>query len=338
MLKVLLIGGTGIISSDCTLLAAQKPEIDLYVLNRGRNPSFLPKTIKTIQADINDSADVSHKLDGLKFDVVCDFISYNLEGLEQKLALFRERCGQYIFISSVAAYGREPNNEFRLIRECDMGSGCLDWDYGLNKVICERQLAEEFQSSGLKYTIVRPAYTYNNIRFFNPWTINHWESWTIANRLLQHKPIVLQDDGRQLCTITHTSDFAKAMVGLWGNSQALNEDFHITSDEYITWRRVAEIEAELLGVTPEFCLIPHTELCFALGYGPAQKITHTTRHACLDSSKVRSVVPEFQCTTSFRQGIQKCIEFYLSNPQFQKINPSWDNHFDKLCQRFPIES
>ena len=95
MLKVLLIGGTGIISKDITLLASRKDNVDLYLLNRGQTPGFLPDNVKIIQADINDAETVQSKTKGLEFDVVCDFISYGVDSLSRKIDTFRGRCGQY---------------------------------------------------------------------------------------------------------------------------------------------------------------------------------------------------------------------------------------------------
>ncbi len=327
-MKVLMIGGTGIISSDIVLLAAQNKDIDLYVLNRGKNPSFLPPETKIIHGDIYDTDDMRRKLEGMTFDVVCDFISYDTRALKAKLDLLQGRCGQFVFISSTAAYRK--TDEFRVITEANATPGNLDWSYGYNKFLCEQMLA----ASGFNYTIVRPSYTYNNIRFFNPYTLNHWESWTIANRMLTGRPIVLPGDGMQLCTITHTTDFAKAFVGLWGNPRAMNEDFHITSGEYLTWRQIAEIQAAILGVDIEFCLVEHEALCYELDWTATEKIRHTTGHDCYDSSKVRLAVPEFKCTTTFREGIARTIKFYQDNPEFQKIHEWWDASFDRIVKKY----
>ena len=148
---------------------------------------------------------------GIPIDaVVADFISYDVDALKHKLDLFRNICGQYIFISSIAAYRDQLN--FKLITEKNTPIGNVLWSYGLNKALCEKQLIKECEQSDMNYTIVRPAYTYNNIRILHPYTINHWQSWTMADRLLKGKPYVLHDDGQQLCTAMHTTDFAKAFI------------------------------------------------------------------------------------------------------------------------------
>jgi nucleoside-diphosphate-sugar epimerase len=334
-MKVLMIGGTGIISSDITALAGEKESVDLYLLNRGIKPRFFPGSVKTIQADIHDREDVEKKLKSMSFDVVADFISFDVEELKHKIDIFRGRCGQYIFISSVAVY-RTPLN-FHVITEDNTALGNPQWLYGLNKTLCERHLAEEYARSGMQYTVVRPAYTYNNIRILHPYTISHWLSWTIAHRLLEGKPYVLHDDGQQFCTAMHALDFAEAFIGLWGNPAAKNECFHITSSEYLTWKRIAELTAEALDTKIKFCLVPAEELCLELAgesRDTIEKLMAVSHHAVYDNSKIRQAVPGFDCKINFKEGIKRTIQFYLDHPEYQKIDERWDAIFDRITERF----
>ncbi|MDX9979983.1 MAG: NAD-dependent epimerase/dehydratase family protein [Lentisphaeria bacterium] len=327
--KVLMIGGTGVISTDCVRYGLQRDEFEIHLLNRGRTPSFLPQDIPSIVCDIANPDEAKAALEGKEFDIVCDFISFTPEQLAAKLALLRGRCRHYVFISSIMAY--RPSVHL-LKTESNSRIGNANWEYGWNKSLCENMLRRESAETGMTFTIVRPGYTCSPVRFFSAWSISHWRSWTIADRLLKGKPIILHDDGMQLCTVTHTTDFAKAFVGLWNNPAAVNEDFHITSGEYLTWRRVAEIEAEVLGVEPVFHCVPSERICFVIGHGPGQKVVHASGHDCYDSSKVRAAVPEFKCTTDFATGIAKSVTFYHDNPQFQVIDDWWNGKFDELAK------
>ena len=51
--KVLFIGGTGIISSACSALALEKG-LDLYLLNRGRSSRPVPEGARVLNGDIRD--------------------------------------------------------------------------------------------------------------------------------------------------------------------------------------------------------------------------------------------------------------------------------------------
>ena len=91
-MKVLLLGGTGCISGDIAALAAQKSGVELYLLNRGNRPKFIPPGAHCIQADISKPDEVRGSIQGMDFDVVADFLSYGVPQLNsnfgEKLIFF----------------------------------------------------------------------------------------------------------------------------------------------------------------------------------------------------------------------------------------------------------
>ena len=109
-MKVLLIGGTGIISTEVTRLAAERG-MDVTVLNRGRRPASLPDGVKSITADMADEAGVREKLAGQHFDAVANFIVFTPGEIERDIRLFSDLCSQYLFISSACIY-RKPLMRF----------------------------------------------------------------------------------------------------------------------------------------------------------------------------------------------------------------------------------
>lgn len=332
-MKVLLLGGTGCIGGDIAALAAQKSDIELYLLNRGNRPMFVPKGAHCIQGDISKPEELRAKLEGMTFDVVADFLCYGVDQLESNLGLFRDRCGQYIFISSGAVY--RTRSQCEIITEDKTMVGNTVWSYGRNKILCERHLEAEHESSGLDYTIVRPAFTYNKLRILHPVGPPHQTySWTIANRILQGKPLLMHDDGNALCTVTHTEDFAKAFVGLCGNPAAFGEVFHITSDEFLTWNRVAELVGDALGAKPNLCHVPAHDLGFELGGDFGEKLISFARNGVYDNSKIRAAVPEFVCTTRFAEGIKRTIQFYWDNPEFQVVDDQFDRRMDEIAEAY----
>ncbi|MEN6403721.1 MAG: NAD-dependent epimerase/dehydratase family protein [Armatimonadia bacterium] len=332
-MRVLLLGGTGCIGGDIAALAAQKSDIELYLLNRGNRPMFVPEGARCIRGDVGKPEELCTKLEGMTFDVVADFLCYGVDQLESNLGLFRDRCGQYIFISSGAVY--RTRSQCEIITEDKTMVGNTLWSYGRNKILCERRLQAEHESSGLDYTIVRPAFTYNKLRILHPVGPPHQTySWTIANRILQGKPLLMHDDGNALCTVTHTEDFAKAFVGLCGNPAAFGEAFHITSDEFLTWNRVAELVGEALGAKPNLCHVPAHDLGFELGGDFGEKLISFARNGVYDNSKIRAAVPEFVCTTRFAEGIKRTIQFYWDNPEFQVVDEQFDRRMDEIAEAY----
>ena len=57
-MKILIIGGTGTISSAITRQLAES-EHELWLLNRGNRKQEVPANVKQIVANIDDEADVS---------------------------------------------------------------------------------------------------------------------------------------------------------------------------------------------------------------------------------------------------------------------------------------
>ena len=72
-MKILLIGGTGTISTAISQRLADFNH-ELYLLNRGNLNETLPSHIQFIKADINNEKEAEEKLSGMEFDAVCDFI------------------------------------------------------------------------------------------------------------------------------------------------------------------------------------------------------------------------------------------------------------------------
>ena len=333
VVKILLLGGTGCLSGDIAALAAQRSGVELWLLNRGSRPQFVPAGAHCLQADIARPDEVRALLAGQTFDVVADFLSYGVDQLDRNLELFRDRCGQYVFISSAAVYRTKSSGE--IITEAHTMVGNTLWSYGRNKILCERRLQAGHERSGLNYTIVRPAFTYTRLRILHPVGPGHpTHSWTIAKRMLQGQPLLMHDDGQALCTVTHTEDFAIAFLGLCGLPQAFGEAYHITSDESFTWNRVAELVGDALGVTPNLCHVPAHDLGFELGGDFGEKLISFSHNAVCDSSKVRAAVPEFVCTTRFAEGIQRTIQFYDDHPEFQVVHEEFDRRMDEIAEKY----
>ncbi|HKX15345.1 MAG TPA: NAD-dependent epimerase/dehydratase family protein [Propionibacteriaceae bacterium] len=72
-LRVLFIGGSGIISSACCHFAVQRG-IDLYALNRGTTQLRpLPAEVTLLKGDVRDPASLRDALAGREFDVAVNW-------------------------------------------------------------------------------------------------------------------------------------------------------------------------------------------------------------------------------------------------------------------------
>src|SRR6202046_265474 len=181
-LKVLFIGGSGIISSASSRLAVERG-IDLYVLNRGATQLRpLPPEATVLQADVHDPVSVRAALGDLEFDAVVDWVAFTPEHVQADIELFRGRTGQYVFISSASAYqtppSRVPVTESTPLRN-------PYWQYSRDKIACEDLLVAAYRTSGFPATIVRPSHTYDETQ--SPLM----GGWTDVDRMRRGLPVVV---------------------------------------------------------------------------------------------------------------------------------------------------
>src|ERR1051325_5349699 len=218
-MRVLFIGGTGIISTACSTLAAERG-IDLTLLNRGRRTA-LPIGVKNLTADIDDPTDATRALHGKSFDVVVDWIAYTPSHIERDLNLFRGKTSQYVFISSASAY-QKPSTHYLITESTPLANP--HWEYSRNKIACEERLMHAYRTRGFPITVVRPSHTYDTVV---PTSVGHWD-YTVIDRMRRGKPVIVHGDGTSLWTLTHAEDFARAFVPLLANPQTIGHAFHIT--------------------------------------------------------------------------------------------------------------
>mgnify|MGYP003095030115 CR=1 FL=1 len=334
-MKVLIIGGTGIISSEVCYRGLDCG-IDVYILNRGRNKHMIDKRAKLIVADVvNDSIEeLNAKLGDNYFDVVVDFLVLEQTRLKKHLAFLKGKCRQYVFISSATAY--EKSDENQVITE-NTPIGNPKWDYAYNKYICEKYLEEHVAEYNMVYTVVRPYVTYGKTRI--PFAIiPGGANWTLINRIENGKPVVLWDEGRAICTLTHTKDFAVGMVGLWGNEKAYGEAFHITSDFTQTWKEV--LEKIILATGKNAPVVSMTSEYIAKNLPEYEGVLFGDKgtNMVFDNSKMKAAVPEFESKITFEEGIKDTISYFRKTPEIRNITYGWDGRIDWLVAKFVKEN
>jgi nucleoside-diphosphate-sugar epimerase len=324
-MKVLFIGGTGIISIACTRLAIERG-LDVYLLNRGQALTPPPPGAKVIHADIHDEQQTQSALDGKTFDVVANFLNFTPAHIERDLRLFHRTIGQYLFISSASAY-QKPPTFFRITESTPLVNP--HWQYSRDKIACEERLMAEHRANGFPVVIIRPSLTYGDTVIplsVAPWT----KSWTIVERMLKGKPILVHGDGTNLWTTTHNTDFAKGFVGLLGDMRAVGHAFHITSDEALSWNQHYEMVGAAIGVKPKLVHVASQTLVAADPKLEGTLIGDKIYSAVFDNSKIKSFVPDFVATTPFQRGIEQTIAHFKATPALRAIDPEFDPWCDRV--------
>ena len=326
-MRILIIGGTGTISSAITRQLAASGQ-DLWLLNRGTRKQEVPAGVKQIVADISNEEEVKRLLGDVQFDAVCEFIGFVPEQVERDIRLFKGRTRQYVYISSASAYNKPASNH--VINE---GTTLANpyWEYSRNKIACEELLMKEYRENAFPVTIVRPSHTYCERSV--PVSVHGPKgSWQVLKRMIDGKPVVVQGDGSSLWTLTWNEDFARGFIGLLGNPKAIGEAFQIMSDESLTWNQVYKCVADALGVafhpyyvSSEFlAAVAPKEYDFTGNLLGDKSVT-----VVFDCSKLKRVVPGFQATTRFHEGVRRCVAYLLSHPELQVE----DEEFDAWCDQ-----
>ena len=220
MLKVLIIGGTGNISSSVSRLAVEKG-CSLTILNRGNREKI--EGAEHLTADVTDEISIRKAIAGRSWDVVADFIAFNADDAARDISVFSGRTGQFMFISSASCYAK-PVTSYPITESVPLNNPYSD--YAKNKIAAERTFMRAFEEDGFPVTIVRPSHTYAT-RF--PFPVGNGGEYTIVDRIRRGLPIISPGDGTSLWTVTHSDDFAKGFTGLFALTKAIGNAYHITS-------------------------------------------------------------------------------------------------------------
>jgi nucleoside-diphosphate-sugar epimerase len=327
-LRILFIGGSGVISSACSRLAVERG-VDLYLLNRGTTSTRpVPDGATLLRGDIRDPAAAKEALGSLEFDAVVDWVAFTPDHVQADLDLFRGRTGQYVFISSASAYQtppeRVPVTESTPLRN-------PYWRYSREKIACEDLLVRAYRQEGFPATIVRPSHTYDQT------TVPFDGGWTALARMRQGKPVIVHGDGTSLWTLTHHLDFARGFVPLLGHPRTLGEAFHITSDDVLTWDQIARSLATAAGVEARIVHVPSDAIAAADPEWGAGLLGDKAHSMIFDNAKLRSVVPDYRATIPFEQGAREIVGWHDADVSRQKVDTRLDAVMDRLVEKYQVQ-
>jgi len=341
-MRILFIGGTGLISSAVSPLVIERGH-RLTLINRGVSPKAnAPAGASVVHADVHDvpafraalAADVS--ANG-RYDAVVQWIGFSPEHVAQDIETFADLTDQYVFISSASAY-QTPPESYITTEQTPLHNP--HWGYSRDKAECERLLRVAGEERGFPFTIVRPSHTYGYPDI--PMAITSWgKPWTIVDRIQRGGRIIMHGDGTSLWTLTDHRDFAVGLVGLLGHPGAIGEDFHITSDDVLTWNQIHQIVAGAVGVSAE-------QLASQTVFIPSDVLVRFDRDAfegpllgdksnagIFDTSKLRALVPDFATRHRFADGIHESIAWFMADESRRGIddeaNALWDRVTDSYA-------
>ena len=320
-LRALIIGGNGIISSSVSRLAVTRG-FDVTLVNRGTSTTRPPiDGVRSLVGDASDAASISAAIGKEDFDVVANFRSFLPEQASADIQLFAGRTAQYLYISSASAY-QKPVAHLPITESTPLKNPF--WQYSRDKIASEDALVEAYRANDFPATIVRPSHTYDET------LIPVEGGWTMLDRMRRGLPVLVHGDGTSLWTLTHARDFAVGFVGLMGNPVAVGDVFQITSDFVYPWDAIYRMLGAALGVEPNLVHIASETIAAAMPeWGPGL-IGDKSHSVIFDNSKLRSVVPDFNPTTTFAQGAREIVAWYEADESRRSVDAGLNAALDSL--------
>ena len=344
-MRILIIGGTGLISTAITReLRARGDEVMLF--NRGQRALYLDEGnvaeagaqgLRRILGDRHNYAVFEKQMGEIgNFDAVIDMICFLPEDAESAIRAFKGKTGQYIFCSTVDAYTK-PTLRYP-IREDAPRAPRVSFPYAFHKAECERLFEAAHARGDLKLTIIRPAHTYGEGS-----GLIHSLGWGTYyfDRLRKGQPIITHGDGTSFWASCHRDDVGHAFVGALGNTKAIGRPFHTAADDCMTWNQYHECVASAIGAPPPKLVHIPTDLLARIAPKEASWCAENfSYNNMFDNAAARNDLG-FRQTISLTAGVQRIvawldkegkIESSAAHPYYDRIIESWERSTARLVE------
>ena len=319
-MKVLIIGGTGLISTPLTRILLERGH-ELTLFNRGVTDARIPDGATIVNGDRKDyPAFVKHMQSLPAFDCVIDMICFTPDDAQSLVDAFTGRCGHMIVCSTVDVYAR-PTPRFPIHESAPRGGVS---NYGVNKARCEENLLAVDETSTFPVTIIRPAQTYGE-----GGALIHSLGWSTSyiDRLRKGKPIIVHGDGKSLWVACHIDDVATAFANAVGRPQTFGNCYNATGEEWMTWDAYNRTVAEAIEVPlPRLVHIPTDLLCQADERAMICKFNFQFDNI-FDTTAARRDLG-FAYTIPFLEGARRTIAWLDANGRIE--NSDEDERYDAI--------
>ncbi len=252
-MKILVIGGTGFISSRLVqrLLDAGH-RVTLFT--RGRVKSQIAKTDKLehVYGDRTNEADLQRVFHHRTFDAVYDMVAYEPEESQLAVKVFRGKVGRFIHCSTISVY--MISNEVRcpITEDQDQAPLMNFWprnpfgmDYGIKKRQCEEVLWKAHDEKLFPVSMLRPTFV------SGPQDPAKRDFFWIE-RILDGKPLLIPGSGDFAFQQIYVEDVAGAFTALLNFSVSVGQAYNVAAEEIFSLNDYLQALCKLLNRHPEF--------------------------------------------------------------------------------------
>jgi nucleoside-diphosphate-sugar epimerase len=327
-MKVLMIGGTGLISTAITRVLQERGE-EVVHYNRGQAASQLAQTPFTIHGDRRDfGAFEAQMAEAGSFDCVIDMVGFLPDEVESDVRAFRGRTRHFIFCSTVDVYTKTQQRY--PLTEAAERQPLPSFPYAYAKAQCERILEEAHQRGDFPVTIIRPAYTYGE---------GHGILHTFRGgmyylqRLRAGKPIVVHGDGTSLWTAAHRDDVGRTFAEAAGQPHTFGKAYHVAGEEWLTWNEYHRQVAAAMGAPePTLVHIP-TDLLYRALPQEAEWCKVNFQYDNIFSNQAAAADLRYEYTIPWQEGVRRSVDWLDGQgritaadepPFYERLLRSWE--------------
>lgn len=324
-MRVLIIGGTGLISTAITRYLAERGD-DVTLYNRGQRTVDIPGDIKRILGDRTAySAFEAQMAEVGPYDAVIDMVAFRPQDVESAIRAFGGRVEQYVFCSTVDVYTK-PAARYP-VREDAERKPSRTFPYAFGKAQCERILEEAHARGDFQVTMIRPAWTYGE-----GGSILHAFGWGtyFLDRLRKGMPVIVHGDGTSFWVACHRDDVGRAFVGALGNPKAYGKGYHVTGEEWMTWDAYHHVVAQALDAPPPTLVHIPTDLLGRVAPKAAEWCVENFHYNNIFDNAAARADLGFRYTIPFAEGARRVIAWREAHGGFESSDdhPFYDRILD----------
>lgn len=333
-MRILVLGGTGAIGKSLVNLLLKHDHFVAVTSRSSENKRTLFGGRLVYLKGNAHSKDFILDVLSTHWDVIVDFMQYSTEEFKNRLPLLLTATDQYFFLSSARVYSDHSvltEASERLLESSEDSVYKKTDEYALAKARQENLL---INSSLKNWTVIRPYITFSEERL----QLGVFEKEDWLYRALNGKSIVFSKDiADKYTTLTYGEDVAKGIISLIGKTEAFGKFFHIASETPVKWDEVLRIYVKVLstnGLNPNVFWLENMNGLSEVMCNQYQVRYDRLYNRTFNSFEIKNIAGSSFNFSNSQEELIKCLERFLSNPQFKNINWVTQAYMDRLTGEF----
>jgi nucleoside-diphosphate-sugar epimerase len=329
-MKILLIGGTGFISSWIVKKLLERDH-EVTVATRGRTVphGYEAAKVKFAVVDRSSRESLSRGIGRATFDAVIDMVAYRPEESKAAIEALKGKSGRFVHCSTISVYMVSYEVQCPITEDQDKGRvmeyfprNPFGMDYGLKKRECESVLWDAHDENTFPVTMLRPTFV------CGPQDPAKRDFFWIE-RILDGGPLLVPGGGSHPFQSVYVEDVAAAFVKALDVPASVGESYNIVSEEIFSLNDYLGALSNLLGKRPELIHVDQ-DVFDALPFSTSDAgdvFPFNVRRTSVFSVEKAKRDLGFR-STPFRSWMPKTIEWFTR--QFKGHSNGYERRWDEM--------